>query len=154
MTSLVLGGITLYQCKDARKSSQLPLWLQPFVVDRNNADDAAVLLCEHFGCKTEQQEAERADRGKLEPKEAKDEINETDEIKDEVKDEIKDEQKEVLKEEMHDTAKSYGTITAQWLDTKETTSGRPTAKENLPQPIFKGQLAQNTQGVCLDLDSE
>lgn len=139
-----------------RKASQLPQWLQPFLVDRNNADDAALLLGEHFERlgMIRPTRASEATSGATCKDVAIEEVTK-DEIKDEVKDEVKDEMKAMkdeMKEELYDTSSSHhGTVTASWLETA--TSSSCEASSCVGQSVFHVPLAQ-TSGVCLDLDSD
>ncbi len=138
--------------KLSRKASQLPQWLQPFLVDQNNADDAALLLREHFERLGMIRPARASEvTGGATCKDAAIEEEMNDEIKDEVKDEMKV-MKDEMKEELYDTSSSHGTLTASWLDTAATTSSCE-ASSCVGQSVFHVPLAQ-TSGVCLDLDSD
>jgi len=138
-----------------RKASQLPQWLQPFLVDRNNADDAALLLGEHFERlgMIRPTRASEVPRGATCTDAAIEEVTK-DEIKDEVKDEVKDEtkaMKDEMKEELYDTSSSHhGTVTASWLETATSSSCEASSCVG---SVFHVPLAQ-TSGVCLDLDSD
>lgn len=138
----------------SRKASQLPQWLQPFLVDRNNADDAALLLGEHFERlgMVRPKRASEVPGGATCTDAAMEEVTK-DEIKDEVKDEVKDEtkaMKDEMKEELYDTSSSHhGTVTASWLETATSSSREASSCGS----VFHVPLAQ-TSGVCLDLDSD
>ena len=89
------GALVLLDSRWAElgKASQLPHWLQPFLVERTDADGAAELLREHFR-----------------------KLGVKDEVKDE-KEEVKDEMegmKDELKEELVNG--QHGTVTAKWLE--------------------------------------
>ncbi|CAK9096983.1 Regulator of telomere elongation helicase 1 [Durusdinium trenchii] len=139
------------------KSSQLPLWLQPFVVHENDAEDAALLLQEHFAHHVEALPRTGCPQVKCDKVETKGEkCDAKDETKDEIKDELKDEIKDEIKEELHDVNSPgcFGAVAAKWLDTTETRQGPPaTPAHSPPQPIFQ-TLTRNTEGVYLDLDSD
>lgn len=95
------GALVLLDSRWAElgKASQLPKWLQPFLVERSDADGAAQLLREHFrqlGVQVREKEEMK------------------DEVKDEVKDEMKGEMKHELKEEVLNA--QHGTVTAKWLE--------------------------------------
>lgn len=134
-----------------RKASQLPQWLQPFLVDRNNADDAALLLGEHF----ERLGMIRPTRASEVPGGATCADAAIEEVmKDEIKDEVKDEMKAMkdeMKEELYDTSSSHhGTVTASWLETATSSSCEASSCVG---SVFHVPLAQ-ASGVCLDLDSD
>lgn len=127
------------------------------MVHENDAEDAALLLQEHFAHHVEALPRTGCPQVKCDKVETKGEkCDAKDETKDEIKDELKDEIKDEIKEELHDVNSPgcFGAVAAKWLDTTETRQGPPaTPAHSPPQPIFQ-TLTRNTEGVYLDLDSD
>ena len=164
-----------------RKAAQLPQWLQPFMVDRGDADSAALLVQEHFRALAHRRPTQPGVGGQIkrEP-ELKDEKEELkDEIKEEVKDEIKEEVKQEIKEEVKQEIKEEVTeddaaadvaqpVYGLQLDLRD--AGPLAVSHSIPRSqlaaldgkksarpdaqLFQVPLVSATRGACLDLDSD